>query len=128
MDYEIEYEEASEKLDAFLTTICGGNVEDQIREKYPTGSIFITKVLSLPELVKNEVWCCECGCGEIEPVEVVSRFMSIFNVQDELVELHLYLGYGSPHLTKDKTGHQGLFVWNTQTDVEVCGKYVEGGV
>lgn len=117
MDFEESFKD-------FLLQCTAENVVERINRRYPGVDIVLGEGPDLPELVKHEVWCCECGCGEITPVKTVMYSMYAIDRDENLQEVILETHWTSPHTRNG--GHEGLFVWNNQTDVEVCGKYMPG--
>lgn len=130
MNFE-QMDKNRENINQFFKSLEGPGYQDKILAKYPNVSWEFYGDGELPSLTQTQVWCCDCGCGEKDPVLVPTLNRSVVSDKktgDGLREGGVSGAWQSPCFQRgdDDHEHYGMFVWDYASDSEVPGIKLEG--
>lgn len=122
-------EKKREEFEIFLSSIATLGAEEfkfKISECYPEAKTLFIGPDPVPELGENQFWCCECGCGQKDPILCHTALMSCIHAEKGLTNARIQGFWMSP-CYKNIDGerrHYGLYAWDASTD-EVVSPPVE---
>lgn len=67
--YEIQ-EQHNQDFLKFIAKFRGQSYNNEIVTKYPLADVIIKPPHKLYQLKDGQSFCCECGCGDVEPILV----------------------------------------------------------
>lgn len=132
MNYD-QMDQNRENVHSFFGDLLGEGYKEKILEKYPNAKWEFLGDNELPKISSVQVWCCNCGCGEKDPVLVPCLNYSVISDEesgDGLLEGHVTGNWQSPCKIYSSDGesfeHFGMFLWDNVMDNEVPNITLEG--
>lgn len=116
-------EKRVEEIWAFVSELTGPNYQSAMIQRFPLATLNFFPQQKLPYLGEDQVWVCNCGCGERDPVMVPSLTLCRVGIEG-LIEADVEGIWVSPCTVpgfepEDGVRHFGMSAWDNYLDDEV---------
>lgn len=105
---------------SFVSELSGNDYKQKLISQYPLANLEFFPMEKLPYLGESQVWVCDCGCGERDPILVPYVTYSRIGVEG-LIEAEVEGIWVSPCILpgsdpEEGIRHFGMDAWDNEMD------------